>query len=145
MSNALEKVFSEIDIWSRVHHQNVVKLFEFIEAKNHDYLYLIIEYCDLGQISSWDFKEETYTRNQSIVDFLSKDKEFSSESQKLEHVAKSIFKDVITGVEYLHSFNFVHRDIKLDNILFSTRDSRAKLSDFSVSSELSSKEDRSYN
>lgn len=145
MSNALEKVFSEIDIWSRAHHQNIVKLFEFIEADGHDYLYLIIELWDLGQLSSWDFKQEIYVRNQKIVDFLSKDKTFENEFQKLEYVAKSIFRDVTLGVEYLHSLNFAHRDIKLDNILFSTRDGRAKLSDFSVSCELESSEDRGYN
>ena len=149
ISNALEKVYSEIEVWSQAHHENVVKLFELIEAEGHDYVYLIIELWDLGQISRWDFRDELYHRNQKIVDHILEThlqgREFSTEEEKIEAVAKVIFRDVITGIEYLHLKNIVHRDIKLDNILVSSRDSKAKISDFSVSCQLATPEDRMYN
>ena len=149
MSNALEKVYSEIEIWSQVHHQNIVKLFELIEADGHDYLYLIIEFWDLGQLSKWDFTNETYVRNPKIVEFylntFYKDKEFESEHGKIEAVAKLIFKDVLTALEYLHASWVAHRDIKPDNILICSRDAKAKLSDFSVSWQLPNQEGRMYN
>mmetsp|Transcript_34641 Transcript_34641/g.34268 ORF Transcript_34641/g.34268 Transcript_34641/m.34268 type:complete len:112 (-) Transcript_34641:338-673(-) len=108
-----------------------------IEAEGHDYLYLILEFCDLGQISKWDFKVETYYRNEKIVTFITeqhlKGKEFESEDQKIEEVAKVIFRDVLKGLEYLHASCVAHRDIKPDNIIINSKDGKAKISDFSVS------------
>jgi len=149
ISNALEKVYSEIEVWSQVHHSSIVKLFEFIEADGHDYIYLIIEFCDLGQISRWDFTQEIYVRNEQILEhfwqvYLS-DREFDNENQIVEEVAKIMFKDVVEAVSYLHSKNIVHRDIKPDNILICSQDSKAKISDFSVSCKLDTPEDRMYN
>lgn len=149
LSNSLEKVYSEIEVWSQAHHENIVKLFEMIEAEGHDYLYLIIELCDLGQISSWDFSQEIYVRNEKIVDhFVNnhlKDQTFETDTEKMEAVAKIIFKDVLMGVDYLHTQLLAHRDIKPDNILICSKDCKAKLSDFSVSCQLNSTEDRNYN
>jgi hypothetical protein len=42
-----------------------------IDDENHDYLYLIIELADLGQIANWNFKTELYERNQPIYQFVS--------------------------------------------------------------------------
>lgn len=145
LSNAMEKVYGEIEVWSQVHHENIVKMFELIESEGHDYIYLIIEFCDLGQLSNWDFKQELYVRNETIIQFFCnnhlKDREFNSEYEVVEEVAKIIFRDVIQGVEFLHDRNIAHRDIKLDNILVSSRDGKAKLSDFSVSVQLTSPDD----
>ena len=44
-----------------------------------------------------------------------------SEIQKIEISAKWIFSQVLDAVGYLHSHNIVHRDIKLDNIILSSR------------------------
>ena len=43
MITALDKVFNEIDVWSRLHHENIVKLYELIDDESHDYLYLIMD------------------------------------------------------------------------------------------------------
>ncbi|CAI2369528.1 unnamed protein product [Moneuplotes crassus] len=150
MSNFLEKVYCEIEIHSLLpSHSNIVRLYEMIEAEGHDYLYLILEFCDLGQISKWDFKVETYYRNEKIVTFITeqhlKGKEFESEDQKIEEVAKVIFRDVLKGLEYLHASCVAHRDIKPDNIIINSKDGKAKISDFSVSTHCPDHEARGYN
>ena len=150
MSNLLEKVYNEIEIHSLLAtHSNIVKLFEMMEAEGHDYLYLILEFWDLGQISKWDFTKETYFRDERIVEFMVenklKEKEFETEAQKIEAVSKVIFKDVLWGLEYLHACCIAHRDIKPDNIILNSKDGKIKLSDFSVSIQLPDHEARQYN
>jgi serine/threonine protein kinase len=49
-----------------------------------------------------------------------------------ENLSKIIFKQLITTLQYIHSNNIVHRDIKPDNILLDL-DNTIKLCDFGVS------------
>lgn len=49
-----------------------------------------------------------------------------------EDVAKSIFKQIIEGLDYCHSKSILHRDIKLDNILLDS-EGEVKICDFGVS------------
>ena len=49
-----------------------------------------------------------------------------------ENTAKVIFKQILSALEYLHSMNVLHRDIKLDNILLDSK-GNIKLGDFGVS------------
>ncbi|ROW04168.1 hypothetical protein VSDG_01010 [Cytospora chrysosperma] len=46
--------------------------------------------------------------------------------------ARTVFRDVVLGLEYLHYQGIVHRDIKPANLLW-TKDHRVKISDFGVS------------
>ena len=47
-------------------------------------------------------------------------------------MAKSVFKQLIEGIQYCHSKSILHRDIKLDNILLSSN-GEIKICDFGVS------------
>lgn len=70
MINNYVKVQSEIEIWTNLNHPYIAKLFEMIDDDQHDYIYLIIELADLGQIAVWNFKTERYEHNQKIVKFV---------------------------------------------------------------------------
>ena len=61
------------------------------------------------------------------------------------YVAKVLFKDVLNGLNYLHENGFIHRDVKLDNIMYSTGDNKCKLGDFTVSTKLTEEDDRMHN
>ena len=50
-----------------------------------------------------------------------------------EEEAKFYIAEIILAVEYLHNQNYVHRDIKPDNILVDEK-GHLKLSDFGLSS-----------
>ena len=87
---------------------NVVKIFETYETKKH--YCIVMEYICAGDLLSYIKKRGKLT----------------------EDVAKFIFKQIILSLQYIHSNNIVHRDIKLDNILIDL-DNNIKICDFGVS------------
>lgn len=48
MINNLDKVYSEIEVWTQVDHPYIAKIYELIDDDNHDYLYIILEFADMG-------------------------------------------------------------------------------------------------
>lgn len=140
MINNLDKVYMEIELWSQLNHPYVAKLYEMIDDDNHDYLYLILEMADMGQIATWDFTEERYLRNEAIVDFVKhflEDlsgkplQEQSNIYSETEMVAQYLFRQLAAAIAHLHNnMQMIHRDIKPDNILFASWASEIKLTDF---------------
>ena len=49
-----------------------------------------------------------------------------------EDTSRFLFRQIITGLAYCHTKNVLHRDIKLDNILLTSRGD-VKICDFGVS------------
>ncbi len=68
MINNLDKVYNEIELWGRINHQYFIKFYELIDSDDHDYLYLILELADLGQLATWDYKIEKYVRSKDIFE-----------------------------------------------------------------------------
>ena len=86
------EIMREIEILKNLDHPNVMKIYEFLEDdKNY---YLIEEFCDEGDL-------ETALDNKKIY---------------CEFLVKFIMYQVFLAVNYLHSNNIVHQDIKKRNI-----------------------------
>ena len=86
------EIMREINILKNLDHPNVMKIYEFLEDdKNY---YLIEEFCDEGDL-------ETALDNKKIY---------------CEFLVKFIMYQVFLAVNYLHSNNIVHQDIKKKNI-----------------------------
>jgi len=86
----------------------VVCLYETFETKKH--ILFVIELCAGGD----------------LLNYVRKRRKLK------EEYAKYFFKQIIEGLQYMHSKNITHRDIKLDNILLDV-DGRIKIADFGVS------------
>ena len=115
---------NEINIMSILDHPNILKLYEVYEDEK--FFYLIIEYCDGGELL-----HRIRERNEKGNPF--KEKEIAE-----------IFKEIISAISYCHDNNVVHRDLKLENILFLNKNenSEIKIIDFGVSTILEKKENK---
>ena len=85
------KIRDEIDILKKLDHPDIVRIIESFNTK--DSYVLVTEYCEGGELFD-------QVRNQL------------SETQ-----IAVIFRQLLSGLAYLHSHNIVHRDLKLENIL----------------------------
>ena len=105
------RVMNEISILKKVHHNNIIKLYEIIETETK--IYIIMEYCDCGELFSY------------IVD-----SEYLPEEEACKY-----FQQIISSLSYLHSQNISHRDIKPENILLTSNKNeiKCKLIDFGIS------------
>lgn len=102
------KLRQEVSILEKIHHDNIVKLYETFETSKH--LVFVMELCTGGDLLS-------YVRRRRKLK---------------EPYAKVIFKQIIEGLEYCHSKRILHRDVKLENILLN-QDGVVKVCDFGVS------------
>ncbi|KAL0079301.1 kinase-like domain-containing protein [Phycomyces blakesleeanus] len=104
------KVRREIAILKKCVHPHVVRLLEVMDDPASRKIYMVLENMKGGELI---WKDEDGPR------------------LSIERV-KSIFRDVVSGLDYLHYQGIIHRDIKPANLLL-TEDQVVKISDFGVS------------
>lgn len=96
-------------------HPYIVKYIDFFMYKK--YPCIAMEYCENGTLYS-------YIR----------------EHVMLENTAVGFLEQIVSGLDFLHSKNVLHRDIKSKNILINGHN-EAKIADFGVARDLSSESD----
>ena len=154
LSNYFEKILSEIEIMGiltkSADNEYVINFYELIydnESENKFYnLYLVNDYCDIGMIMNRDTENYNHFHNPLLIKYFYPEFKIESENfdsnlvkknsipLEIKHgIAKILFKQILLGIKYIHSFNIVHRDIKIENILFDSKDGKIKLIDFSIS------------
>ncbi|KAI9089455.1 kinase-like domain-containing protein [Phlyctochytrium arcticum] len=106
----VKKLIAEFCISSTLHHENVVSTVDLIQDEKRHWC-VVMEYCaggDLfGRIHGGTLK------NSSEVNCY--------------------FKQLVQGVEYLHSMGVAHRDLKPENLLLDRPGRILKITDFGVS------------
>ena len=102
----------EIAIMKKLNHPNIVKLYEVMESKKDNKIYMILEYNEQGPV-------------------LEVGPNGSCEALNIE-TARKYIHDVVSGLYYLHHNGIVHQDLKPSNLLLKKNGSVA-ISDFGVS------------
>ncbi|KAF3992510.1 hypothetical protein FT662_01056 [Candidozyma haemuli var. vulneris] len=87
------KVYREINSMRQLHHPHIVSLVEVVKSSR--YIGIALEYAPGGE----------------LFDYILQHKHLK------EDFARKLFAQLVSGVDYMHSKGFVHRDLKLENLL----------------------------
>lgn len=87
------KIHREINSLKMLSHPNIVNLVEVM--KSGKYIGIVLEYASGGE----------------LFDYILQHKYLK------ENVAKKLFAQLVSGVDYMHSKGLIHRDLKLENLL----------------------------
>ena len=96
--NGLINLKRELQILHKLKHDNIVKIKDFQSTKRNNYV--VMEYCNGGNLFEYKRFYEKVTKSTLNEFFIQK-----------------IIRQITDGLQYMHSQNIVHRDIKLENIL----------------------------
>mmetsp|Transcript_2606 Transcript_2606/g.3461 ORF Transcript_2606/g.3461 Transcript_2606/m.3461 type:complete len:374 (+) Transcript_2606:75-1196(+) len=111
--NQKEMVNREVEILRLISHSNVVQLVNVYE--NSSFVYIVMELMEGGE----------------LLDHIGED-------GFPEHEVAGFMRELVSAVRYLHSLGIVHRDIKLENAMFSRKERpcSVKLIDFGLAIRL---------
>ena len=93
-SKIWKQMIRELDIMCQVLHPNIMRFIDVQKTPNN--LYLFIEFCNGGDL------ERFYNANYKQLD---------------EKLTKVIIKQIIKGLHNCNKLGFIHRDLKLPNIM----------------------------
>jgi serine/threonine protein kinase len=92
-------------------HMNIIKAYETFQDKASKKLMIVMELCTGGDL----YERLPYSEEQ----------------------AATIAKQILSAVSYMHQRNIIHRDIKMENVIYESKqpDALIKLIDFGLSKE----------
>jgi len=111
----LENVQREVEILKQLNHKHCIRLIEHFSDDEKQRIYIVCEHVGGGSIQN--LCERAPNKRLPL------------------HQARKLFEQLLDALEYLHSLNIIHRDIKLDNVLL-TESGDLKLSDFGAAMQL---------
>ena len=115
-AHRFDELRSEIQVQKRLDHPNIAKIIECFSDADNGCMYIVMELCTGG----------------SLVQRLEQ-----SGDRLDEATCATVVEKVLSAIHYCHGHGVVHRDIKLDNIMYesSAEDAEPKLIDFGYACE----------
>lgn len=109
-----DNLTQEIAILKAMRHPHIVQLFECEYTPS--FIYLIMEYCQLADLAQFMKKRHQLATLAETEDYFRRYP--NPENGGLHEVmTRHFFKQMTSALQYLRSLNFIHRDIKPQNLL----------------------------
>lgn len=106
----IDLLFREAELMKNLRHNNIIKVINCYTLPNMQVV-LVMEYLQGGD----------------LVDYLQEKGKLSEEE------AKVIFKQIADAIRYCHEKRLIHRDLKLENILLTSKhEKQIKIIDFGI-------------
>jgi len=109
LKNHLKKIKRELMIIKFLHHENIVRFFEYF--KTEEKVFLVMELAEGGELLQ-----------------LILDNGFVAPSDTAGYM-----RQILAGIDYMHQHGIVHRDLTLENLLVDKTKTIIKITDFGVS------------
>ncbi|KAK7952347.1 Pkinase-domain-containing protein [Apiospora aurea] len=97
----------EVALLKLIDHPNIMKIYDIWE--NRSEIYLVLEYVNHGDLFEYINEYQCLRENETVF----------------------FFRQIISALDYCHSFNICHRDLKPENILISNT-GQIKIADFGM-------------
>ncbi|KAI9852175.1 MAG: Serine/threonine-protein kinase [Thelocarpon superellum] len=109
-----ENLYSEIDILKGLHHPHIVALIDCQESAHH--IHLVMEFCQLGDLSYFIKKRDRLVSHPATADMMKKYPSPPGGGLN-EVIVRHFLKQLSSALEFLRARNFIHRDVKPQNLL----------------------------
>jgi serine/threonine-protein kinase ULK/ATG1 len=109
-----ENLYTEINILKGLHHPHIVALIDCRESTTH--IHLVMEYCELGDLSYFIKKRDKLADNPALKDMVRK-YPMPAAGGLNEVIVRHFLKQLASAMEFLRDRNFIHRDVKPQNLL----------------------------
>ena len=111
--NKIAELLQEVTMMKKLDHPNIIRIIETYRTASK--LYIVMELCTGGELFDKLYDQE--------------DSKFSEDS------ARSLVNKMVSALNYLHQAGIAHRDLKLENFIFTNKSENAeiKLIDFGYS------------
>ncbi|CAK7218919.1 Serine/threonine-protein kinase [Sporothrix curviconia] len=109
-----DNLYGEIKILKTLRHPHIVALHDCVESTTH--INLIMEYCELGDLSMFIKKRDKLITNPATHDMARKYPSAPGSGLN-EVVTRHFLKQLTSALQFLRDGNFVHRDVKPQNLL----------------------------
>ncbi|KAK2629869.1 hypothetical protein QTJ16_000689 [Diplocarpon rosae] len=109
-----ENLYCEIEILKGLHHPHIVSLIDCRESISH--IHLVMEYCSLGDLSYFIKKRDKLGDNPALRDMVRK-YPMPATGGLNEVIVRHFLKQLASAMEFLRDRNFIHRDVKPQNLL----------------------------
>ena len=115
-----KQIYNEASIMKKLFHPNVISFKDVFKDTKLDYFYIVMEYANDGDLS-----KKIKAQKQKIFG-----EKYFSEEKIMQY-----FYQICRGLQYIHSKNIIHRDIKSQNI-FLMKNGKLKIGDFGIAKAL---------